>query len=335
MARARKLLVICGPTATGKTKLAIFLAKKFGGELVSSDSRQVYKEMDIGTGKDLPSSAVRIVDHGLQGIPYYVVDGIRIWGYDLVDPKEEFSVSQYLGFVGRIIESIYSRHSFPILVGGTGLYIKAVVDGLDTAHIPKDRKLREILENYSLDELFERLSVLDPVKAASMNSSDRKNPRRLVRAIEVAQNKLTEQNYLPSTSSINRLIDERARVLILGLRASIERLEKNIVKRVEHRIKKGIKEEIKKLIKKGVSWDSQSMTSLGHRQWKGYFDDGAPEELVVRDWIKEEVRYAKRQMAWFKRDRRIIWFDAESGRLNEEVENVVQKWYDQINGKEN
>ena len=199
----KKLLVICGPTATGKTRLALHLGKKLNAELVSADSRQVYKWMNIGTGKDLPKdSRFKIQDSRSGG--YYLVGGVKIWGYDLVEPTEEFSVGKYVKIARKIIKDIWKSrqkltHSggqggkLPILVGGTGLYIKGVVDGIPTAAISKSKALRKTLEGKKSDELFELLAQLDPVRAASMNASDRKNPRRLIRAIEVASAKVKSQ----------------------------------------------------------------------------------------------------------------------------------------------
>ena len=140
-----KLLVICGPTSTGKTTLAVDLAKKFNGELISADSRQVYKGMDIGTGKDLPKGA-KIKLPWFQKYGYYELNGVKIWGYDLAAPRHEFNVAQYIKFAERLISDISKRGKTPILVGGTGLYIKAVIDGISTASIPKNNLLRKNLE---------------------------------------------------------------------------------------------------------------------------------------------------------------------------------------------
>ena len=184
----RKLLVICGPTACGKTSLALGLAKKFGGEVVSADSRQVYKGMDIGTGKDLPkNSKFEIRNSKLGGS--YIVAGVPIWGYDIADSKKGFNVAQYTKITRTIIENIFVRGKLPILVGGTGLYIKGAVDGIATAEVRPNVKLRKSLFEKSPEELFEILAQVDAIKAGSLNSSDRRNPRRLIRAIEVALNK--------------------------------------------------------------------------------------------------------------------------------------------------
>jgi len=314
--RRRRLLVICGPTATGKTKLSLHLSKLFGGELVSADSRQVYKEMDIGTGKDLPAnSQFTIFNSQLGG--FYEIDGVRIWGYDLISPKKEFSVAQYIKIAERVIEEIWKRGKLPVLVGGTGFYIKGVIDGIGTASIPKNLKLRESFKEKSSSELFEILANMDPVKAASMNTSDRKNPRRLVRAIEIASS-----NFKVQTSKF------KADVLFVGVTAPKEVLYRKIEKRVEERLKKGIEEEIIKLLTLGVSWESQAMNSLGYKQWRQFFRDGKRDnQKVIEKWTTDEKNYAKRQIAWFKRDKRVNWFDSSKKNFARDVEKLVGKWY--------
>lgn len=308
-----KLLVICGQTGTGKTSLAIHLAKKFNGELISADSRQVYKGLNIGTGKDLMEIAK---------------SKIKIWGYDLVEPKKNFSVGNYIRFAQKAIGDIQKRGKLPILVGGTGLFIKGVTDGIPTAFVPRNLKLRKNLEEKDTNELFEILAQLDPIKAGSMNRSDKLNPRRLIRGIEVATWGLEGKTH--------RLFEKpKYQLLEVGLQASLDNLSKKIEKRVDKRIKDGVEAEIKKLISSGISWDSQSMTSLGYRQWRDYFE-GLPagrqgkiaKQTVIDNWKKEELRYAKRQLTWFKKDTRINWFDSQDKNLfKSSVEKLVKKWY--------
>lgn len=292
-----KLLVICGPTATGKTSLALSLAGLFAGQILSADSRQVYKYMDIGTGKDRP-------------------EGINIWGYDLAEPSEEFSVSQYATLAREKIQSVWNESKLPILVGGTGLYIKAVVDGIETANIPPDEKLREELIQKSAEELFAMLSSVDAKKATSLNDSDKKNPRRLIRAIEIA--KATPYPQEPKLD---------ADVLFIGLKLNQQEQEKRIKERVEARLTQGFEEEIKRLQGLGIGWHHQSMSSLGYRQWQGVLSGKMPREQGIAEWITEEKKYAKRQMTWFKKDWRILWFDATDENLLQEVEIAVAAWH--------
>lgn len=297
-----KLLVICGPTATGKTSLGIFLAKKFNGEIVSADSRQVYKNMDIGTGKEWGK-------------------GVRIWGYDLVSPKDEFSVSKYLKFAQKTISDIKRRRKLPILVGGTGLYIKGVVDGIPTVNVPRSKKLRKNLENLSSDQLYEHLSQIDSFKAGSMNSSDKKNPRRLIRAIEVAM--WTLDNSKKDLPQNKKCYD----TLFIGLTAPAGYLEDRINKRVDDRLGKGFEGEIKKLIDSGVDWNDQSMMSLGYRQWRDFAEGAVDRGSALSEWKKEERKYAKRQMVWWKRDRRVNWFDIREPEYQKKVDKSVERWY--------
>jgi len=317
-----RILVICGPTSTGKTKLAISLAKKYNGEIVSADSRQVYKRMDIGTGKDIPKGAkIKFPWFGKYG--YYEIDGVKIWGYDLADPRHEYNVAQYLKFTERIINDIVRRDKLPILVGGTGLYIKGVIDGIPTATIPRNNKVRENLEKKSADELFEMLAQMDSIRAAELNSSDKKNPRRLIRAIEVAMWKI-------SHVEMDRKMDKKKtdfNALIIGLTASDKFINNRIALRVTSRLDEGIIQEIQGLLDSNVTWDMQSMSSMGYGQWRDYFEGGVPKEQVIEEWEKEERKYAKRQMVWFKKDRRIIWFDVTGGNYLKKVENTVKTWY--------
>ncbi len=322
-----KLLVICGPTATGKTELALTLAKKFGGEIVSADSRQVYKGMDIGTGKDLPeNSKFEIRKLGptssskLGGV--YEVDGVPIWGYDLVDPKDEFSVAHYVKIAQRILKSIWKRGHLPILVGGTGLYIKGIVDGIPTATVPKNASLRSSLKTKNVEELFETLAYLDPLKAASMNSSDKKNPRRLVRAIEVSM-----WNSTQKSNSVAKRKKMNTETLFIGLVAPLNVISKKIYLRIEKRISEGLEKEISKLLSEGITWDDQSMATLGYRQWKEYLVGGKTKKEVVQQWFTDEKNYAKRQLTWFKKDKRINWFDITSENYYEKIEKLVRNWY--------
>lgn len=330
-----KLLVICGPTSTGKTSLALKIAKELGGEIVSADSRQVYRGMDIGTGKDLPNNLklkmVTLRDKNLKLGGVYEVDGVPIWGYDLVDPKKEFSVAQYLKIAHYAIDDISGRGKLPILVGGTGLYIKAVIEGIQTADVPRNTKLRKNLESKSVEELYENLSQLDSLKAASLNASDRKNPRRLIRAIEVAQYQLTKK----AIPSVHHTIGEGFDVLFVGLTAPQSFLEERIEKRVKDRLDRGIKREVETLLRGGVKWEDQAMLAMGYGLWRDHFEGEVTEEEVVSEWVRDEKRYAKKQMVWFKKDERVRWFDITEAEYTEKVESLTKKWYYRENVSKN
>ncbi len=321
-----KLLVVCGPTAIGKTDVALYLSKVFNGEIISADSRQVYKMMDIGTGKGLSkNSKFEFRSPKLGG--FYDVEGVKIWGYDLADPCEDFSVAKYKEFADKIIFDIQKRGKLPILVGGSGLYIKAVVDGIPTISIPPNPELRRSLEGKTKEELFELLKKLDKVKASSMNISDKGNLRRLIRAIEISLYKKGKSGNISEISKLRKTKETGRNVLFIGLCASKTSLKRRITNRVISRIKQGVEKEIKRLLKYGVGWDDQSMQSLGYKEWKEYFMGLQTRSEVVEEWIRDEIQYAKRQMTWFKKDSRILWFDVDKNGFLKDVESVVRKWH--------
>lgn len=319
----RNILVICGPTATGKTKIALNLAKKIDGEIISADSRQIYVGLDIGTGKDLPCGSkneLSKIKHDSRLIKYYLVNGVKLWGYDLIGPKDKFSVDDYTKCVKKIIVDIYSRDKTPILVGGTGLYIRAILDGIETSSIPPDEKLRRLLNRKSIVELQDILRVENSEKLTSLNQSDSMNPRRLVRAIEISRSNVRKNNQSFKFDN----------VLMIGLFTNNTVLGERIKKRVESRIAGGLEDEIKSLLNLGVSWDSQSMTSLGYSQWRSYFDEGIDKNRVIESWITAEKRYSKRQMTWFNNDKRINWYDISDRYYRDKVATRVDKWYKEL-----
>jgi len=280
------------------------------------------KILDIGTGKDLPVNSK--VKSYKSKVKYSEIKGVKIWGYDLVEPRKEFSVTQYLNFANKIITRIQKSNKLPILVGGTGLYIKAVVDGIPTAFVPRNARLRKNLVAKSVDELFEILAQLDPFKAGSMNSSDKKNSRRLVRAIEIAQWKL-ENHKTPEVRSYRT--PGVGQIFFVGLTAPQDILDQLIVKRVNARVESGIEKEIQDLLAKKINWNHQSMSSLGYREWKDFFTGVKTRKEVIDQWKSDEKKYARRQLTWFKKDKRINWFDLSDKNWQKEVEKLVGKWY--------
>ena len=243
----QKLLIICGPTATGKTSFALKVAKKIKGEIISADSRQVYKYLDIGTGKDIPKgSKYKFQNSKLGG--FYKIGGTKIWGYDLVDPKREFSVSLYQKIARNIVKDIWSRNHTPILVGGTGLYINSVTTEMPTMMVPKNKKLRKSLEKKSVKELYGQLAVLAPIKAASLNISDKKNPRRLIRAIEIAVWRVDHKGHKTKKSDFSAEID----ILKVGLKLPRKKISRRIRNRIKTRIRTGFSNEVSNLIRKKI-----------------------------------------------------------------------------------
>jgi len=223
----RKLLIICGQTATGKTSLAIKLAKKFAGEIVSADSRQVYRYLNIGTGKDLPKNSQQILNSKLKipgkRIGYHEIDGVKVWLYDVVVPGYQFSVADYLESANLVMEDIWQRGKLPILVGGTGFYIKALIEGVETMGVKPDWELRGQLSEFTPVQLRKKLGEIDPERSQRMNQSDQNNPRRLIRAIEVARNKdLDVFQY--------KRLETSADIFWIGLRAPYKVLIKRLTR---------------------------------------------------------------------------------------------------------
>lgn len=278
-----KILVVLGPTATGKSDLAVRLAKKLNGEIISADSRQVYKGLDIGTGK--------ITKREMKGVPHHLLD--------VADPKRKFSVVEYVKLAKKAIEEISTRNKLPIIVGGTGFYIEALVDGIIFPDTPPDLELREKLGKKSAEELLAILKKLDPRRAKTV---DQKNSRRLIRAIEIAKAlgkvpklKKTTSLYTPS---------------FIGLNLPKEELQSKIGARLKKRLK-GMIEEAKRLHKKGLSWKRMDELGLEYRYLALYLQKKITKEEMVEILEKEIWHYAQRQMTWFKRDGRIKWFGKE------------------------
>ncbi|KPJ57256.1 hypothetical protein AMJ49_01475 [Parcubacteria bacterium DG_74_2] len=293
-----KLIVILGPTASGKTELAIKLAKKFNGELINADSRQIYKEMDIGTAK--PSKKERkIIAHHL---------------IDIIFPNEEFNVAIYKKIVLKIIKNIQKRKKIPFLVGGTGLYIRAIVDNIEFPKVSPQKGLRKKLEKKSVKELFEIYKKLDPKGAKFI---EKENKRRLIRAIEVC--KVTGKSFWRQRKKGKPIFD----VLQIGIKLTKKELKKRISKRIKKMFKLGLEKEAKYLIKK-YGWIS-SLQTIGYQEWSEYFDKKIDKKIDKKE-VKEKIKlhtsqFAKRQMTWFKRDKRIYWI-----KNYQEAEKLIKKF---------
>jgi tRNA dimethylallyltransferase len=316
----KKILVVCGPTATGKTGLGLKLAKKFNGEIISADSRQIYKGMDIATGKDI-GQGKWLKDH-------WEIEGIPLWLLDIVEPNVEFSVAHYVDLAWGKIKDIWQKDKLPIIVGGTGFYIKAVLENIPSQGVPPNWLLRKKLETKSVGSLFEELASLDSSRAGQMNISDRQNKRRLIRAIEIARwqliNRLPEKENLPFFETLS-----------IGLKDSLKSLYQKIDQRIEEHFKMGAKKEVEQLLEKGFSWDLSSMSAMGYREWQPFFEKKEDLSEVLTRWKFNEHAYARRQMTWFKKDKRIKWFDIHRKGWENGVEKEVSIWYIKNNAKKN
>lgn len=278
----KKILIICGPTGTGKTKLAVALAKTFRGELINADSRQVYVGLDALTGKD------RSPD-------------VPIWLYDIADG--EFSVAHFVPLAQSAIEHIAQKRKLPIVVGGTGFYLRALVNPPETMAIPPDWARRKHLETLPVDTLQ---TLVDPARFALMNESDRKNPRRLIRATEVGS-KISSQSA--------RSYD----ALWIGLTAPLPLLKQRITDRVIQRFDAACRE-----VRVGLP------PILGTEVLLGYTRGEYTKEEALKDWAQAEYQYAKRQLTWFRKEKQVHWFDVSDPKTKEQIIDTVKAWYTSI-----
>jgi len=300
-----KVIAIVGPTASGKTGLGVEIAKRWNGEVICVDSRQVYRGMDIGTAKPEGKE--------IQGVPH--------WGINLVNPDEPYSAADYRTYATNKTNEILARGRLPIFVGGTGFWLKTVIDNLDLTSTPGDPALRAELDARPLGNLFHEYKQLDPEGAELI---DKQNKRRVVRALEVT--KLTGKPWSEQQTAGESLYD----VLQIGLSVPHEELNERIDTRVDEMVARGLVDEVRRL-KNRYGCEIESMTGIGYRQVCTLLSGLSPEALAKGDRTKlneaiEEVKrdtraYAKRQMTWFKRDSRIVWVNS-----GDSTEDLVQRF---------
>lgn len=288
-----KVIVIVGPTASGKSDLAVKIAKRINGEIISADSRQVYRGMDIGTGK--------ITKKEMRGIPHHLLD--------VVSPGADFSVSRFKKLATKKIKEITGRGHVPIIVGGTGFWIDALIYDWPIPEVGPNRALRARLEKQTAAQLFAKLTKLDPVRATDI---DRYNKRRLVRALEIiaATGKPTPGFNIAYPHGRNKkykIGGKGYRVLFLGVKLPQKELERRIYTRLIRRLKNGMVREIKKLHSSGVSWKRLDDFGLEYRYISRYLRGLISYDEMVEQLYRAIKNYAKRQMRWFKRNPQIKW----------------------------
>lgn len=284
------VIAVVGPTAIGKTSLGIALAKKLGGEVVSGDSRQVYRGLTIGTGKVTPDE--------MDGVPHHLID--------VVDPAIQFTAQDFVHQGREAIENILKRGKTPIIVGGTGMYIDALIGRISLARVEPNKELRKELEALPLENLQARLSELDPKRFESIDS---KNPRRLVRAIEIAMSEHSETE--PAEPLYN--------VRWIGLALPREELKKRIVNRLHQRLSEGMLEEAVHLHEQGVTYERMEELGLEYRYMARHLQGKISFDEMIQALELEIYKYSKRQMTWFKKNKDIEWFDANHPELALEV----------------
>lgn len=287
-----KLIAIIGPTAVGKTKLAIQLASRFNGEIVNGDSRQIYRYMDIGTAKPDKAEMAAATHHLI----------------DIITPDQEFSLAEYQKLTYAAIKDIQSRGKVPFLVGGSGLYIWAVLEGWVIPQVAPDiafrRELEKRAENGEGSKLFEELVKIDP---ASAEKIDPKNLRRVIRALEV--NKRTDKSF----SQLQKKIPPPFESLIIGLTGERKEIYRRADERADNMIKQGFVTEVSSLIKRAYAPDLPSMSSIGYREIAMYLNGGMTLDEALYKIKTGTHRFIRHQYAWFRlKDERIKWFDIET-----------------------
>jgi tRNA dimethylallyltransferase len=303
-----KLIAIIGPTATGKTKLAIELALHFNGEIINADSRQIYRHMDIGTAKPTKEE--------LAAVPHHLVD--------IIEPDKEFSLAEYQQLTEKTIQDIQARGKIPFLVGGSGLYVWAVLEGWVIPKIAPDSGFRRELEKRAGmgqgAELYADLRQIDPAAAAKI---DPRNIRRVIRALEV--NKLSETPF----SELQKKQTPPFQTLIIGLTADRKELYRRADERADKMLKQGFVEEVNALQKMGYSLSLPAMSGIGYREIGQYLNGETTLDAAVYKIKTGTHRFIRHQYAWFRRqDERIKWFDVEKAfgpEINRTVTEFIQK----------
>lgn len=292
---AEKILVVTGPTATGKTALSVELAKKLGGEIVSADSMQIYRGMDIGTAK--------VTKAEMQNIPHHMID--------IADPSEDYSVSRYVEEADAAVRGILSRGRLPIVAGGTNLYIDSLIAGLDFAEKAEDAALRESLnkqyDDIGGEAMLKHLRGFDPERAAKLHPADK---RRIVRAVEI---------YILTGETITRHDEETKKrpkrydaVKIALTFADRAVLYDRINARVDKMVSDGLFDEVKGLLDSGLSPESTSMQAIGYKEPAAYFRGEMSRDEAIELIKLSSRRYAKRQLTWLRRDDSIHWHEWQS-----------------------
>ena len=294
------LVIITGPTGIGKTELSLELAKKYKGEIISSDSMQIYKKLNIGTAK---------IDLDKTSIPHHMID--------IIEPSDNFTVADFKSSARKIITDINNKGGLPFLVGGTGLYINSLVYNLDFTETEPDYEyrdeLREILEEEGSEFLYEKLQDQDRDTAEKIHKN---NGQRIIRALEILKsgNKKGD-NFREENKDYN--------LIYIGLNMDRAKLYEKINQRVDKMIDLGLVDEVKNLLDEGLDKNSQSLKAIGYKEVISYLDGEIDFDEMV-DLIKKNSRhYAKRQLTWFRRDKRIKWFDRESETILSDIENYI------------
>jgi tRNA dimethylallyltransferase len=302
-----RVLCIVGPTASGKTLLGIRLAKALDGEIINADARQVFQVFDIGTGKPIGGKRTTIGSRKMylfEDVPHYLMD--------FLPPTKTMTVAEWQEKALISVRGITKRRKLPIVVGGTGLYIQALVDNYTIPQVPPQPEFRRAMESKNLPDLVKLLIRVDP---DAEHLVDLKNPRRVVRALEVAT--FTGRQFTQLKVAAKPVIDP----FMIAIRRERDVLRERIDLAVEAYVEAGWLDEIRMIRKLGIPWNAQAMTSIGYRELGAYIRGEISIEEAVKKTKDASWQYAKRQLTWFKRDKRIHWVEDEN-----EAEALVRKW---------
>lgn len=297
-----KVIVVIGPTSVGKTKMGVALAKKLNGEVISGDSMQVYRQMDIGTAK--------VTVEEMEGVKHHCID--------ILDPKDQYSVHDFQQTVRKQITEITSRGHVPIIVGGTGLYIKAALYDYTFSEMENNHdEINEKYKDYTNEQLYDYLKQIDEESAKILHFNNR---RRVLRAIEI---------YEQTGQKKSEIINEQEHICLydayfVGLTLPRELLYKRINLRVDLMMKNGLQEEMKSLIKQGLTRENQSMKAIGYKEWFDYFEGKCDLNEVSENIKKHSRQYAKRQYTWFKNQFEVHWYDVCLEDFSKTIEEVYR-----------
>lgn len=297
-----KVIVVIGPTSVGKTKMGVALAKKLNGEVISGDSMQVYRQMDIGTAK--------VTVEEMEGVKHHCID--------ILDPKDQYSVHDFQQTVRKKITEITSRGHVPIIVGGTGLYIKAALYDYTFSEMENNHdEINEKYKDYTNEQLYDYLKQIDEESAKILHFNNR---RRVLRAIEI---------YEQTGQKKSEIINEQEHICLydayfVGLTLPRELLYKRINLRVDLMMKNGLQEEMESLIKQGLTRENQSMKAIGYKEWFDYFEGKCDLNEVSENIKKHSRQYAKRQYTWFKNQFEVHWYDVCLEDFSKTIEEVYR-----------
>lgn len=319
-AKKPKVLVVVGPTASGKTALGVALAQKLNGEIISADSMQIYKYMNIGTAK--------VTLEEMQGVPHYLVD--------CVSPDEEFSVAKYKAAALEAIEAILSKGKLPIIIGGTGLYINSLTLPWDFQKKDSDEIIRWRLtaeaEVLGKEALFERLKTIDPATAQIVHPN---NLNRIIRALEIYELTGKPKSHFDEETKKQEVPYD---YVMLGLDWDRETLYDRINRRVDLMITEGLIDETKMLVERGYDWNLTALKAIGYKELKPYLEGTSTLAEAVTILKRDSRHYAKRQMTWFRKDDRIQWLKMNETRTVqtqiEESLNLIMPQLEPINESE-